>query len=170
MKKLLPLLAVLAVPAAAQDARVFYASDTWPVHVAGKTCTMTQAGGEANALSVSFDGAVVTLTTANSLQSELAPAGKLRMGIVFLGNGDVAYDDGWGSREFDYASENGVYRFSTRFAGERNVRQVLADLAGSEAIGFTQGREAVISYELDDAARSLDRLRQCAARAVASAD
>lgn len=168
MNKLVVLLAVLAGPAAAQDARVFYASDSCPVHVSGKTCTMTQAGGDANALSVSFDGAVVTLTTANALASELAPAGKLRMGIVFLDNGDVAYDDGWGSREFDYASEGGVYRFSTRFAGERNVRQVLADFAGSEAIGFTQGREAVISYELANAARSLDRLQQCAARAVAA--
>lgn len=169
MKKLLMLVVLLAAPVQAQEAQVYYASDTWPVHAAGRTCTLTQAAAtDRSALSVSFDGAEVTLTTTNALESALPASGKVQLAIVFLDNGSTEYDDGWGSREFTYASSNGVYRFSSRFAGERNTRQILTDLAGSRTIGFLQRGQAVVSYDLDDLARSVARLRDCAARTVAA--
>lgn len=173
MKKLLMLAVLLAVPAPmlaqAQDAQVYYASDSWPVHAAGRTCTLTQAAADAgSALSVSFDGAEVTLTTTNALESALPASGKVQLAIVFLDNGSTEYDDGWGSREFTYSSNNGVYRFSSRFAGERNVRQLLTDLASSKTLGFLQRGQAVVSYDLDDLARSVAHLRDCAARTVAA--
>jgi hypothetical protein len=171
MRKLLPLAAVLAVPAQAQDAQVYYASDTWPVHAAGRTCTLVQTGADAaSALSVSYDGAEVTLISINTLESELPASGKVSLAIVFLdnGNGDIAYDDGWGSREFAYAREGDAYRFSTRFAGEKNVRQFLTDLANSKSLGLLQRREAVVAYDLGDIGRSVARLRDCAARTVAA--
>ena len=40
MRKLLPLAALLAVPAQAQDGQDFYASDSWPVHASAGTCTL----------------------------------------------------------------------------------------------------------------------------------
>ena len=171
MRKLLPLAVPLAVPAQAQDAQVFYASDTWPVHASGRTCTLVQAGADAaSALSVSYDGADVTLTSTNTLESELPASGKVDLAIVFLdnGNGDIAFDDGWGSREFAYAREGDAWRFSTRFTGERNVRQFLTDLASSKTLGLLQRREAVVAYDLGDIGRSRARLRDCAARTVAA--
>lgn len=171
MRKLLLLALLLAVPAHAQDAQVYYASDTWPVHASGRTCTLVQAGADAaSALSVSYDGAEVTLTSTNTLESELPASGKVDLAIVFLdnGNGDIEYDDGWGSREFTYAREGDAWRFSTRFAGERNVRQFLTDLASSRTLGLLQRREAVVSYDLGDISRSVPRLRDCATRTVAA--
>jgi hypothetical protein len=171
MKKLLPLAAVLAVPAAAQDAQVFYASASWPVHASGRACTLVQAvPNEGNALSVSYDGAEVTLTTTNRIETALPESGEVRFGIVFLdnGNGNIEFDDGWGSREFVYTRGDGDYRFSTRFSGEKNVRQLLADLASSRTIGFLQRGRAVVAYELADIGPSVARLRECAARAMAA--
>jgi len=171
MRKLLSLAVLFAVPAHAQDAQVYYASDTWPVHASGRTCTLVQAGADAaSALSVSYDGAEVILASTNTLESELPASGKVDLAIVFLdnGNGDIAFDDGWGSREFAYAREGDAWRFSARFAGERNARQFLTDLASSSALGLLQRREAVVSYDLDDISRSVARLRDCAARTVAA--
>lgn len=171
MKKLLPLAVVLAVPAQAQDRQVYYASDSWPVYAAGRTCTMVQGVPDnGNALSVSHDGAEITLTTTNELESELPAMGKVSLAIVFLDNGasDIEFDDGWGSREFSYVQDGEQYRFSTRFAGEENVRQILTDLASSKTIGFLQRRQAVVAYDLADISRSVARLRDCAARTVAA--
>lgn len=171
MKSLVPLVALLAAPAMAQDAQVYHASETWPVHVSGRTCTLVQATPQnGDSLSVSYDGAEVTLISTNRLESPLRPTGKLDLAIVFLENdySKIEYDDGWGSREFTYTSSDGIYRFSTRFAGEKNVRQILGDLAGSKALGFLQNRQAVIDYDLGDIGRSVARLRDCAARTVAA--
>ena len=169
MTKLLPLAALLAVPAQAQDGQVFYASDTWPVHASAGTCTLVQAGAAADsALSVSYDGAEVTLTTTNTLESALPAAGKVSLAIVFLDNGDVEFDDGWGSREFAFVQEGDAYRFSARFAGEKNVRQFLTDLASSRTIGLLQRRQTVVAYDLADISRSVARLRDCAGARVAA--
>jgi hypothetical protein len=175
MKKLLPLAALLAVPAAvpaqAQDGQVYYASDSWPVHVAGRTCTMVQAvADEGNVLSIGYDGAELTLTSTSVLQSSLPATGKVSFRIVFLdnGNGDIEFDDGWGTREFAYARQGEAYRFSTRLAGEENVRHFLTDLASSRTIGLLQGDQAVVAYELNDVSRSIAQLRDCAARRVAA--
>ncbi len=171
MRKLLPLAVLIAVPAQAQDAQVYYASDTWPVHASGHTCTLTQAGAEpASALSVSYDGAEVALTSTNTLESDLPAAGKVDLAIVFLenSNGGIAFDDGWGSREFAYARDGDAWHFSARFTGERNVRQFLTDLASSKTLGLLQRREVVVSYDLADISRSVARLRDCAARTVAA--
>ena len=173
MKSFLPLAVLVAVPIAmpvnAQDEQVFYASDTWPVHAAGRTCTMTQAAANADGrLSVSYDGTEVTLATTNSLESELPDSGKVSFAIVFLDNDQVEFDDGWGSREFAYARVGEDYRFASRFAGERNVSQILGDLSNSRSIGLLQRGEAVMAYELADIAPSIARLRDCAARTVAA--
>lgn len=169
MRKLLSLAVLLAVPAQAQDAQVYYASETWPVHAAGRTCTMVQAMADAGGtLSVSYDGAEVTLTSTSALESELPASGKVSLAIVFLDNGRTAFDDGWGSREFTYTREGDAYRFSSRFAGENNVRQILADLAGSKTVGLLQRGQTVVAYDLADISRSVARLRDCAARQVAA--
>ena len=130
-----------------------------------------QAGADAaSALSVSYDGAEVTLTSTNTLESELPASGKVDLALVFLdnGNGDIAYDDGWGSREFAYAREGDAWRFSTRFTGERNARQILTDLASSRTIGLLQRRQTVVAYDLADISRSVARLRDCAGARVAA--
>jgi len=173
MTKLLPLAALLTVtavlPAHAQEGQVYYASDAWPVHTSGGTCTMVQAVPDAGSvLSVSYDGDILTLTSTNELESPLPATGKVDLGIVFLNNGDTDYDPGWGARQFSYARTDGVYRFTARFSGERNVRQLLADLSNSEWIGLLQRGEAVVSYQLAGMDTSLTRLRECGARRVAS--
>jgi hypothetical protein len=169
MKKLLPLAAMLAVPAHAQDAQVYYASDTWPVRTTGGTCTMAMAAPSTDGtLSVSYDGAQVTLASTSELESELPSAGKVNFNIVFLNNGRTDFDDGWGSREFAYSRENGAYRFATRFSGENNVRQILDDLAASKTLGLLQRGQTVVAYDLADAARSVARLRDCAGRQIAA--
>lgn len=171
MRKLLLLAAPAPMIVQAQDAQIYYASDSWPVHASGRTRTLAQAGADpGSALSVSYDGAEVTLTTTNALESELPASGKVDLAIVFLdnGNGDIDYDDGWGSREFAYAREGEAWRFSTRFAGERNVRQFLTDLASSRTLGLLQRRETVVAYDLGNIAPSVARLRDCAARTMAA--
>lgn len=169
MKMLLPLAVLVAVPAHAQDAKVFHASETWPVHVSGRACTLVQAMPAAGStLSVSYDGAEVILTSTNELEEPLPSSGEVDLKIVFLDNGDLDFDDGWGSREFTYDADAGQYRFSTRFAGEKNVRQILSDLAGSKTIGLLQGSDVVVDYALAGIAGSIARLRDCAARTVAA--
>ena len=168
MNKLLPLAVLLAVPAAAQDA-VYYASDTWPVHSTSGGCTMTQAAHEdRNALSVSYDGREVVLATVNEVKTPLPDSGSVAMRLVFLENAGVDYDDGWSSRPFTYAREDGVFRFSSRFAGEKNTRQLLDDLANSKHLGFLIKDDVFYDYDLRNAAPSIARLRECAARNMAA--
>jgi hypothetical protein len=170
MNKLVLLAALVAVPAYAQDGEVYYASSNWPVHAAGRTCTIQGVADEGNALSVSYDGSEVTITTASTVQSRLPASGTVNFDIVFLdsGNGEIDYDTGWGTRAFTYAGEGNTYRFSTRFTGERNVSQILADLASSRTIGFLQRGQAVVAYELAGVSPSIAQLRDCAARTVAA--
>ncbi len=171
-KLLLPLLAVTAAPAAAQDAAVFYASDTWPVTASGRTCTMDFTGPSSlgDPLSVSYDAGAgaLRLTTAGTVGSSLGSSGSMDLAIVFLENGDTDYDDGWGSRRFTFARDDGSASFTTHFTGEKNVRQILDDLSNSAHIGFLYRGEVVMSADLSGARRSLDRLRDCAARAGAA--
>ena len=169
MKKLLPLAVLMAAPASAQD--VYFASDVWPVQASGRTCTVVQALPDGrNALSISYDGSEVVLTSTNELATEMPASGTLNLAIVFLDNeaSDQAFDDGWGSREFTYTRGDGLYRFSTRFAGENNVRQFLADIGNSRTLGLLQRRETVVAYDLSDIGPSIARLRDCAARQVAA--
>lgn len=165
----MPLIVLLSAPAQAQDARIFYASDTWPVHAAKGTCTMVQTGGEdRNVLSVSYDGNEVVLTTTNDVATALPDSGTLGMRLVFLDNGPTKYDDGWSTRSFAYAREGDLYRFSTRFAGEKNTRQLLEDLSNSKYLGFLIKDDVFYDYDLQQAAPSIARLRECAARTVAA--
>jgi hypothetical protein len=168
MKTLLPLAVLLAAPAAAQDG-VYYASDTWPVHAAGGRCTMTQAAHEdRNDLSVSYDGREVVLATINEVKTPLPDSGSVAMRLVFLENAGVDYDDGWSSRPFAYTREGDLFRFSSRFAGEKNTRQLLDDLANSKHLGFLIKDDVFYDYDLRAAAPSIARLRECAARTVAA--
>jgi hypothetical protein len=172
MRALVPMLALLAAPAAAQEARTYYASETWPVSASGRSCTMTFAGdlSENDPLSISYDGArgELALTSDGATVSSLGSSGTVDLRIVFLENGRTAYDDGWGSRRFTFSRDNGSARFTTRFAGERNVRQILQDLGNSAKVGFLFGDEVVMSSSLAGARESLSRLRECAARQVAA--
>jgi len=173
MKKLVPALALLAAPAVAQGAQVYYASDAWPVETAGSTCTMIQAAGDAgpNALEVGYDaatGEVMLTMSSDEIGNALRDSGTIELAIVFLQNGKTAYDDAWGSRRFSFAREGSTARFSTRFAGERNVRQILTDLANSHDVGLLYEGKAVMSTNLTRAGRSLDKLKECAGRVVAA--
>lgn len=173
MKTFLLLATLVAGPAAAQagsrDAQVFYASDTWPVHAAGASCTVSQAQpGPGGTLSVSYDGTQVALTSSNEVESPLPGSGKAKLDIVFLDNGSTRYDDGWSEREFTYRQEGAAYHFTTRFAGERNVRQILADLSASRTVGLLQDGQLVVDYDLAGLSPSIARLADCAARPVAS--
>ena len=173
MKKLLPLLAALAVPAQAQDADLYYASDAWPVHRANGACAMERIGQPDSGfgqLAVEYDAArdLVMLSTSAPVESGLPASGAVDFEIVFLDNGDVKHDDTWFSRKFAYTSEDGVYRFTTAFSGERTVRQVLADLANSRRLGFLRDGEVLFDHDLAGARESLNRLRTCATATVAS--
>lgn len=174
MKRLLlPLLAFAVIPAQAQDADLYYASDTWPVHRANGACAMERIGQPETGfglLGVEYDAArdLVTLSTSAPVQSGLAASGDIEFYIVFLDNGDVKHDDTWFSRKFSYTSEDGVYRFTTAFSGERNVRQILADLANSRRLGLLRDGEVLFDHDLAGARESLARLQACAAGTVAA--
>lgn len=173
MKTLLSLFAVLAVPANAQDASIYYASESWPVERAGGACAMERTGQPETGfgmLGVGYDAAndVVTLSTSAPVQSGLPPSGEIRLHIVFLDNGRVKHDDAWASRTFAYTSEDGMYRFTTSFAGEKNVRQILADLANSRRLGLLRDGEVLFDHDLAGARESLARLQACAAGTVAA--
>jgi len=173
MKKLVPLLGLLAAPATAQGGQIYFASDAWPVEAAGRACTMMQASGAAgpNALEVGYDagsGEVTLTMSSDEIGNALRDSGTIDLAIVFLQNGETAYDDAWGSRSFGFVRYDGTARFTTRFAGERNVRQVLADLASSHDVGLLYKGQAVMSTNLTQAGRSLGKLQECARRAVAA--
>ena len=176
MKKLLPLLAApmaLAMPAAAQDAQIYYASPSWPVERTGAGCAMIRTGSPETGfgtLSVAYDAArhEVTVSTAEHVKTALPPTGKIAMHIVFLDNGGTKHDDGWGSRTFAYTSADGVFRFTSAFAGESNVRQILADLGHSRRLGFLLDGEVLFDHDLAGIGPSIARLQDCAASAVAA--
>lgn len=176
MKIVVPLLALVAVPAAAQEApnaRLYYASNAWPVQVAGAACSMVNAmpGEASNPLTLTYDAASgeIGLTVETSdIASGLDASGSLDLAIVFLDNGKTRHDDGWGLRSFGYTHQGQVTRVTTRFAGERNVRQILADLAGSKHIGLLYRGQVIASTALASAAPSIDKLRECARQTVAA--
>lgn len=172
MKKLVPLLALLAAPAAAQDARVYYASDAWPVQASGRVCSMAAPAAEASdPLTISYDaasGEMVLTAETSDVSTSLSDNSGVDLGIVFLENGRTKHDDGWGERRFTYSRVGDKARFTSRFAGERNVRQLLADLAGSAHVGLLYEGQVVTSTDLSRADASLDKLRECARRVVAA--
>ncbi len=176
MNKLLPLLAApiaLAMPAGAQDAQIYFASPSWPVERTGAGCAMVRAGSPATGfgtLSIAYDAArrEVTVSTAEHVETALPPNGKITMQIVFVDNGETRHDDGWGSRSFAYTSIDGVYRFTSAFAGESNVRQILADLGHSRRLGFLRDGEVLFDHDLAGIGPSIARLQECAASAVAA--
>ena len=164
MKKFAVLLALLAAPAAAQAPAT--------VRAEGSGCVAAQdtGVGGANVLSVAYDDArkELTLGSANQVASGLAAAGSVPLTIVFLDNGNVEWDDGWGTRPFAYARDGELVRFSTRVAGERNVAQMLQDLAASRRLGLLQNGEVVIDHDLGPFRAAIAELRACAARARSS--
>lgn len=172
MRKLLPLLALFAVPAAAQEARVYYASDLWPVEASGGVCSMARdAGPDSDPFTVSYDAASdeVTLSAStDAVATSMRESSAVDLWIVFLDNGRTAHDDAWGPRRFTFTRDGDTARFSTRFKGERNVRQILDDLGNSHDVGFLYDGEPVVSANLADAGSSLGKLRECARRVIAA--
>lgn len=172
MNRFMSVLALLAAPALAQDAPVYYASNTWPVAVTGRQCAMTAQGHEgSDPLTITYDAAIgeITLSAATSgVSTSLRDDSAVDMQIVFLGNSRNPRDDGWGERRFTFARTGDEARFTTRFAGERNVRQILADLANSQHVGLLYRGEVVTSTALASAGASLDKLQECGRRAVAA--
>jgi len=168
MKKLLLFAVALATAAPAQ------AQALWPVRTADGSCSMSQTFESEDfgrtTLRVSYDAASqeVTLTTTNPMAEQLPGTGEILWSMVFLDNGGIEYDEGWTARPFTYARDGERYRFSTSFAGENNVRQILADLGASRSIGFMRQGKLITAYELDGARGSVEQLRDCAARAIAS--
>ena len=167
MKKLVPLAALIALPAVAQG------SGLWPVQASGRACSMVNAAvSEAsNPLTVTYDsgsGEVVLTIETSDITSGLANSGSLDLSIVFLDNGDIKHDDGWDPRSFGYTRQGEVTRFTTRFAGERPVRQILADLSSSKHIGLLYRGQVISSTNLAGAASSIGELRACSRRAIAA--
>jgi len=166
VKKFAALTLLLAAPLTAQNGEPYYAPAVWPVHASGTACTIIQvSGGDDAALSIELQGREVLLTSTSSVESELPETGKVELALVFLDNGRVRRDDGWGTREFTYARAGDLYRFSTRFAGDRNMRQILSDLAASRSLGILQGEQVIFSFDLADIAPSIARLEECSGRA-----
>ncbi|MBN9506937.1 MAG: hypothetical protein J0I69_13010 [Altererythrobacter sp.] len=173
MKMFVPLLALLAVPAAAQNAQVYYASNAWPVQVSGQACSMANAmpGEASNPLTLAYDarsGEVSLSVETTDIVSGLADTGTLDLAIVLLDNGKTKHDDGWGWRSFGYTRQGDVTRFTAHFAGERNVRQLLTDLSSSKHIGLLYRGEVIASTELASIAPSIDKLRECARQTIAA--
>lgn len=169
----LVLLALLAVPTHAQETEVYYASETWPVSRDGSSCSMIRAGAAETGfgrLSVSYNAArnEVTLATRETARTSLPAGVTVRLHLVFLDNGRIKHDDQWGSRQFTYTSTEDGHTFATVFAGDRNVRQILGDLANSRRFGLIHDGEVVFDHDLAGVRGSLARLRECAARTAAA--
>lgn len=173
MKTLLPF-AAATLAAVAAGAQGTAAQTMWPLATDAQVCTISQSFADPDfgnhTLAISYDAArqEVSLITTNAPLRQLPDAGDLAWHVVLLDNGTEKHDDAWGARRFSYARDGEDYRFATRFAGKRNVRQILADLAGSRGIGFLEGGDVVTAYDLTEAGSSIARLRECAARAVAA--
>lgn len=173
MKKAVLVVALIAVPAGAQERRVYHASDTWPVEIADGTCTMANAATSeaSNPLTLSYDaasGEIVLTVETTDISDGLEANGSLELAMVFLDNGSIKYDDGWDPRSFGYTHDGGVTRFVTRFAGERPVRQILADIAGSKHLGLLHRGKIIASTDLGGAASSVAQLRACARQVLAA--
>jgi hypothetical protein len=121
-------------------------------------------------LEVNYDASrqLVTLATTNSVQTPLPGSGSISWLIVFLDNEGEKFDDAWGSRQLTFKQDGEAYRFTTGFSGERNVRQILADLSASRSLGFMDKGKLVVAYDLNGARTAVSRLSTCAQQAVAS--
>ena len=167
MKTLVPLAALIALPAVA------HASTAWPVQASGSACSMVNAvvTEASNPLTLTHDsatGEVVLTIETSDIASGLDDSGSLELAMVFLDNGDIKHDDGWDPRSFGYTRQGEVTRFTTRFAGERPVRQILADLSSSKHIGLLYRGQVISSTNLAGAASSIGELRACSRRAIAA--
>lgn len=169
MKKLIAISIILGSASAASAQ-----AGLWPVDTRDGACSISQSFAHpdfgATTLEVSYDASrqLVTLATTNSVGDSLASSGNVDWSIVFLDNGGEKYDDAWGSRRLSYARTGEAYRFVTGFSGERNVRQILADLSASRALGFMDKGELVVAYDLNGLRSAVSRLSSCARSAVAS--
>ena len=168
--KRIPLAMVLLLSAAPALGQ----SDLWPVASSGSTCSMAQAFSDSEfgqrSLRISYDAAreAITITSTGPVDLLTPDAGDARLLVVFLDNGRTEFDDGWGPRNFEVAREGDTFRMSTSFAGKNNVRQILADLAASRAIGFMNQGKVMTAFELGNADASLGRLRSCAAQVASN--
>ena len=169
MNKLLPLAAIaFAASASAQTPGL------WPVQSSAGSCSMIQTFENEefgrHTLRVGYDAArqEVTVATSHAVAEPLDASGEVVWRIVLLDNGPQKWDEGWAARRFTYSRAGNGYRFTTGLGGENNVRQFLADLANSRSIGFLDGETVVAAYDLGDARASIEKLRQCAAQALAA--
>ncbi|MBT2133515.1 hypothetical protein KK137_04125 [Croceibacterium sp. LX-88] len=146
----------------------------WPLHADNGACSIRQTFSHpefgSTTLEVSYDAAhqLVTLATTNSVATALPGTGSVAWSIVFLDNGGEKYDDAWGSRQLSYKRDGEAYRFTTGFSGERNVRQILADLSASRSLGFMDKDKLVVGYDLNGVRSAVARLSSCAQKAVVS--
>lgn len=167
MRLIFAIAAVASVPAAAQTAV------TWPVSADAGACTATQPGTDAEdgRLSVTYDAGrrEVVLTSLNRVASPLPASGTMNLRLVFRDNAGEAWDEGWGTRQVSYTRTGDAVRFTLRFVGEQNVRQLLADLAASRSIGLLDKREPVIAYYLAGLGPAVAELKACATRAAGGA-
>lgn len=172
MKKLVPLLTLIAAPAIAQDGGIYYASEAWPVQASGRVCSMAApASNTSDPLTISYDaasGEIALAAETGDVSTTLADNSSVDLAIVFLDNGNAKHDDGWGLRRFVYTRDGDKARFTGRFAGERNVRQILTDLANSAHMGLLYEGQVITSTELSQADVSLGKLQECARQVVAA--
>jgi hypothetical protein len=159
MHKLIPLVALLAAPASAQD------TVAWQISGQGQGCVLSGEQSGVGTLSLQYDAAtqVVTLTSTNQVETPLPSSGTIDWTMVFLDNGREKFDDQWDVRRFTFSRDGNAVRFTTRFSGKANVDQFFGDLANSRKIGFLKKRDVVIAYDLAGIAGSISGLRDCAA-------
>lgn len=166
MHRLIPLLALVAAPALAQDS-------AWPVKADGRACTATQAvvNSGSGPLTVTYDARreEVTLVSSARVESPLPSSGAMDLMLVFLDNGTNKFDDQWGPRRVTYARSGELVNFTTAFAGTHNVNQIFADLSSSRRIGFLKDKEPVLDHPLAGIGPALAQLKDCAARAARGA-
>jgi len=133
---------------------------------AKKLCSMRRFYGsvdpdktEALLVLYSFQKQVVLLSFANNKMKYLPQEGSLNFDLAFLQGSSL--DESWGSRPFQYHKLEGSYGFSHVFEGGTDIRHILHDLAGHEAITLFFGPDVMTSLPLD-ASSAVEKLRECA--------
>ena len=157
------------LPAVAQGAEIYHASESWQVARNGAGCTASSTGVAEigfGQLQISYDADrnEVTLASEENVKTAIPSGASVRLSLVFLDNGTEQHDDQWGARQFVHTATGGTHRFATSFLGERNTRQILGDLASSRRLGLLENGEVIFDHDLAGLRAAIVQLRECAAQ------
>lgn len=105
---------------------------------------------------------LVAVAVTSQITTSLPDKGEVSLDVVFLDNGGVKYDSGWGSRNFTYSKEDGSYMFYTQFTGAEASSQILSDIARSSTFGLFYNDKIFQALPLKGSALPVQKLRDCA--------